>query len=105
MTLNQIFKDGKLKPGIYKIQNLSSRTYLDVDESLRDVCCRPAAALEEGMGLVCPFYWPVACAPDDSKWKINPLGAGYSIQRVSVPIPPARLSKFVTACLMARNPG
>ena len=50
-----IFKDGKLKPGIYKIQNLYTRTYLDIHEHSKEVCCRPATALEEGGGLVRPF--------------------------------------------------
>ena len=58
MTLNSptdsssIFEDGKLKPGIYKIQNLYSRTYLDIHEHSRQMCCRPAQDLEEGNGLV-----------------------------------------------------
>ncbi|KAF9649757.1 hypothetical protein BDM02DRAFT_3260142 [Thelephora ganbajun] len=64
---SSVFKDGKLKPGIYKIQNLYGQTYMDVHEHSRDVCCRPATALEEGRGL---------------KWEIKPLGAGYSVQRV-----------------------
>ncbi|KAF9649755.1 hypothetical protein BDM02DRAFT_1746311 [Thelephora ganbajun] len=63
---SSIFKDGKLKPGIYKIQNLHGQTYMDVHEHSRDVCCRPATALEEGRGL----------------WEIKPLGAGYFVQRV-----------------------
>ena len=50
-----IFEDGKLKPGIYKIQNLYSRTYVDIHEHSRAVCCRPAVTLEEGGGLVCSF--------------------------------------------------
>ena len=59
MTMNSttndsisIFKDGKLKPGIYKIQNLHSQTYLDVEERSREICCRPATVLEEGRGFV-----------------------------------------------------
>jgi hypothetical protein len=47
-----IFKDGKLKPGIYKIQNIQTDTYLDVDVPSREVCCRPAKDLGEGRGLV-----------------------------------------------------
>jgi len=48
MTLNSptdpssIFEDGKLKPGIYKIQNLYSRTYLGIHEHSRQTCCRLA---------------------------------------------------------------
>ena len=50
-----IFKDGKPKPGIYKIQNIASQTYVDIREHTRELCCRPATFLE-GKGLVgsCP---------------------------------------------------
>jgi len=44
-----IFKDGKLKPGVYKIQNIAGQTY--VGEHTRELCCRPATLLE-GNGLV-----------------------------------------------------
>ena len=47
-----IFEDGKLKPGLYKIQNLQSKTYLDIHEHSMEVCCRPASALEENDGIV-----------------------------------------------------
>lgn len=61
MTLNlknesiSIFQDGKLKPGIYKIQNIVGQTYVDIQEHTRELCGRPATALE-GKGLVgfCP---------------------------------------------------
>jgi len=46
-----IFKDGKLKPGLYKIQNIVSQTYVDIQEHTRELCCRPAAVIE-GNGLV-----------------------------------------------------
>ena len=46
-----IFKDGKLKPGIYKIQNIVGQTYVEMCEPARELCCRPAAVLE-GKGLV-----------------------------------------------------
>ena len=52
-----IFKDGKLKPGIYKIQNLQGQTYMDIHEHSREVCCRPVTALQEGRGFVRPFRW------------------------------------------------
>ena len=62
MTLNSttsgslsIFKDGKLKPGIYKIQNLYTQTYMDIHEHSREACCRPATTLEDGKGLVRSF--------------------------------------------------
>ena len=46
-----IFKDGKLEPGVFKIQNIVSQTYLDVREHTRELCCRPATHLD-GKGLV-----------------------------------------------------
>ena len=58
MTLNStsdsssILKDGKLKPGIYKIQSIKTETYLDIEVDTREVCCRPAKDLREGRGLV-----------------------------------------------------
>ena len=84
---SSIFKDGKLKPGIYKIQNIHTEAFLDIEVSTRDVCCRSAAALGEGRGLVCPFQQPLVDVSDDQKWEIMPLGAGYSIRKVSLHIP------------------
>ena len=46
-----IFKDGKLRPGVYKIQNIVGQTYVDIREHARELCCRPATVLE-GKGLV-----------------------------------------------------
>ncbi|KAF9781773.1 hypothetical protein BJ322DRAFT_1111696 [Thelephora terrestris] len=66
-----IFQDGKLKPGIYKIQNLYSETYLDIHRHSKQVCCRPAGDLEEGKGL----------------WEIKNLGAGYSVKVVEPGMP------------------
>ena len=48
-----ILENGRLKPGVYKIQNIQSETYLDVEVHTREVCCRPAKNLAEGRGLVC----------------------------------------------------
>jgi len=62
---SSILKDGKLKPGIYKIQNLYTQTYMDIHDHLREVCCRPATALEEGSGLVRPLQQPMVCLSDD----------------------------------------
>lgn len=59
-----IFKDGKLKPGIYRIQSLYTQTIMDIHEHSRDVCCRPATLLAEGMGLVRPVQQPAVDAPD-----------------------------------------
>ena len=47
-----IFKDGKLKPGIYKIQNVVSETYVDVLEHTGELCCRPVTVLEGNELLV-----------------------------------------------------
>jgi len=47
-----IFEKGRLKPGIYKIQNILSETYADIEVATRAMCCRPARDLEEGRGLV-----------------------------------------------------
>jgi len=71
MTLNSttdsssIFRDGKLKPGIYKIQNLFAETYLDIHLHSKKVCCRPARDLEDGRGLVCPYPLSVVRISDD----------------------------------------
>ena len=52
---SSIFKDGKLKPGIYKIQNLFAETYLDIHPHSKELCCRPAKDLEDGRGLVSQY--------------------------------------------------
>jgi hypothetical protein len=54
-----IFEDGRLKPGTYKVQNIYARTYLDVVEHSRRMCCRPAQDLEEGGGIVRRYHVPV----------------------------------------------
>ena len=59
-----IFESGKLKSGIYKIQNLDSETYLDIHQGSKEVCCRPAINLEDGRGLVCPSL-PLAVRVSD----------------------------------------
>ena len=50
-----IFENGKLKPGIYKIQNIYAETYLDIEVHSRELRCRSANDLREGMGLVRPY--------------------------------------------------
>ena len=52
MAPPSIFENGKLKPGIYKIQSISTETYLDIDVPSREVCGRPKKDLGEGRGLV-----------------------------------------------------
>ena len=59
-----IFEGGKLKSGIYKVQNLDSETYLDIHQGSKEVCCRPAVNLEDGRGLVCPSL-PLAVRVSD----------------------------------------
>jgi len=73
---SSIFKDGKLKPGIYKIQNLYTDTYLDIHRHSKEVCCRPAKDLEDGRDL----------------WEIKQFGAGYTVQRVD----PGKPEQFCT---------
>ena len=59
---SSIFEDGKLKPGIYKIQNLCGEAYVDIHESsAREMHLRPAQDLREGRGLVRLDYSPMAC--------------------------------------------
>ena len=54
-----IFRDGKLKPGIYKIQNIYSEAYVDIEVHSREMRCRPANDLGEGRGLVSSYSLPV----------------------------------------------
>ena len=51
---SSILQDGKLKPGIYKIQNVYTETWVDIEVHSRAVCCRPTGNIEEGNGLVRP---------------------------------------------------
>lgn len=81
-----IFEGGRLNPGVYKIQNIYTETFLDIEVHSREVCCRPAHDLGEGRGIVRQDPSFVACVSDDQKWEIKRLGAGYSVQRVSLPI-------------------
>jgi len=81
-----IFKDGRLKPGIYKIQNLYAQNFLDIEEHSRQVCCRPAKDLGEGRGLVSRYPLSIAHIFYNQKWEIKSLGDGYTVKMVSVPI-------------------
>ena len=53
-----IFENGNLKPGIYKIQNIYTETFLDIEVHSREMCCRPKRDLGEGRGLVRSRYQP-----------------------------------------------
>ena len=78
-----IFADGKLKPGIYKIQNVKGHTCLDIRET-GELCCRPATVLGT-KGLVrwfSPILRPDGLINGHFQWEISPLGPGYSIRRV-----------------------
>ena len=81
-----VFRDGKIKPGIYKIQNIVGQTYVDIREHTKELCGRPAAALE-GKGLVrfCPYLTHTVVIPVISSGKFSLLGpdilyAGYSVE-------------------------
>ena len=114
MTLNSstgngstsIFENGKLRPGIYKIQSICTDTYLDIEVHSRGVCCRPAKDLGEGRGLVRRYPSSVVHASDNSKWEIKQLGPGYTVQRVSLP---GHFTKFrhtwITSSLVVRPRG
>ena len=60
------------------------------------LCCRPVHNLEEGNGLVRPFSYPMIYVPDDQKWTITPLWAGYSVQRVGANANQRRLCRCVS---------
>ena len=47
-----IFVDGKLKTGAYKVQNLASKTYLEVLEHSDELCCRPGTVLTPNDAVV-----------------------------------------------------
>jgi len=81
-----VLQDGKLKSGIYKIWNVLTETYVDIEAHSRSVCCRPARDLEEGNGLVRLRHQFVVHTSNDYKWEIKPLGTGYSVRRVSAPM-------------------
>ena len=49
---SSILTDGKLKPGIYRIQNLVGQTFVEMQEGPRQLCCRTEAALSSQAGLV-----------------------------------------------------
>ena len=81
---SSILQGGKLKAGIYKIQNVFTETWVDIEVHSRGVCCRPAGNLEEGNDLVRPHPQFGVYVSDNHKWEIQHLGAGYFVKRVSV---------------------
>lgn len=78
-----VFQDGKLKPGVYKIQNVVTQTFVGIEEHSRRMCSRPFQDLKEGNGLVSPLPWSLVPVSNDHKWEIGPLGDGCSVKRVS----------------------
>jgi hypothetical protein len=80
-----IFESGKLRPGIYKIQNIVGQTYVDIRDHTKELCGRPATVLE-GKGLVgsCFRLAPII-APMDvfsgkfSLWDPDIPYAGYGV--------------------------
>ncbi|KAF9781721.1 hypothetical protein BJ322DRAFT_240454 [Thelephora terrestris] len=70
--VHRIFEDGKLKPGIYKIQSIYTESYLDIHLHSMEACCRSANDLAVGRGL----------------WEIRRFGDGYAVWRVDPGNPP-----------------
>ena len=65
--MTSIFERGKVKPGIYKIQNLQTEGYLDIHLHSMEMCCRPANDLGVGRGLVRGYSPSAIRASDDRK--------------------------------------
>jgi len=53
---SSIFQDGQLKPGIYKIRNTVSKTYVATKGEPRQLCGRPSTCLVSGEGEVRPLH-------------------------------------------------
>ena len=79
-----ILEHGRLKPGLYKIQNLVSKTYVDIHQHSMELCCRPASSLEKDDGIVSTLVvLPFPCQTHLSQWEVLPLGGGYTIRMVA----------------------
>lgn len=101
-----IFQDGKLKPGVYKIQNLYTDTYLDVHLHSMELCCRPAKDLENKRGFVRMSPPRRFVHLTTVKWKIGRLGDGYSVWRVSLSMQLAHHSPlYIEQCETQVDPG
>ena len=72
---DSVFRNGKIRPGIYKIQNVVGKTYVDIREHTKELCGRPAAALE-GKGLVrsCPHLSHTVVTSITSSGRFSLLG-------------------------------
>jgi len=58
-TSDSILEKGKLKSGIYRIQNVQLETFIDIEVHTREVCCRAFKSLGAGRGLVCRYRFIV----------------------------------------------
>lgn len=96
---SSIFENGRLRQGIYKIQNLASETYLDILKHSREACCRPSRDLEPGGGLVRLHLSSQIYVSNDSKWEIKSFGIGYTVRRVRL------LIKFSSWCHLLSGSG
>jgi hypothetical protein len=85
--LMSMFVNGTLKPGKYKVQNLTGQTYLEILEDSRELCCRPGTVLSPQDALVCdsPKHLP---NPQElqtyvmiSQWDFQVSGSGYKIKK------------------------
>jgi hypothetical protein len=86
-TNRSILQDGKIRPGTYKIKNIVSQTYVDIKDHVRELCGRPASALESSRGQVSLQYmlcWVPKIVPNHQQWEILPSGPGYTIRKVGV---------------------
>jgi hypothetical protein len=72
-----IFENGKIRPGVYKIRNIVSRTFVDTKDHVRELCGRPPTALERGGAQVIPQSTHHTDVTDD-----QPVGDSPAWQRV-----------------------
>lgn len=85
MSFISIFRDGKLKPGVYKIRNTASHTYVDIQDNQKDLCCRPLSVLGDKGQVIWRPTRPkpcrlTACSGKLSRWVQDTPYAGYGIQ-------------------------
>ena len=83
-TSTSIYQYGKIKPGVYKIKNVVSGTFVDIKDDARELCGRPSSSLEASRGQVSLHVRLGTDVPNRKKWEILPLGAGYTIRKVSI---------------------
>ena len=83
---SSIFQDGKLKPGIYRIRNIVSQTYVDIKDDVHELCGRPSTVLESGRGEVSllQLCWMPTCLTTNSG-RSNPSAQGIQSGRLVSP--------------------